>query len=73
MIGVGNVVPVAKAVPPVADANQLNVPALAVAERLTDPESQREFGVVAVTEGVEFTVAMTAVLADVHVPIAAST
>ena len=57
--------------PPVDAAYQFKVPALAVAERLTLPASQRVAGVTEVTEGVVLTVAVTAVLAEVQNAVAA--
>ena len=65
--------PVAKAVPPVALANQLIVPELAVACKVTVPFPHREAGVVEVTVAFGFIVATTAVLAVEHVPFVAST
>lgn len=65
--------PAASADPPDDAANQLNVPALAAAERETVPASQRLAGVVPVIVGVVFTVAITVVRADVHPLLVAST
>lgn len=62
MLGVVNAVPVPKETPPVLNAYQFNVPALAAAPNITVPASQRAAGVVPVTDGVVFTVAVTAVL-----------
>ena len=73
MLGVVKLVPVAKLVPPVAFSNQLIVPKFAVADNVILPESQRLFGIVAVIIGVAFTVAITAVLGDVQLPVVAST
>ncbi len=69
MLGVVNEVPVASDVPPVAAAYQFKVPALAVAPMVTVPVPQRLAGVVAVTVGIAFTVAMTAVLVAVVQPV----
>ena len=63
ILGVVNVAPVPREVPPVAAAYQLMVPALAVAASLTVPVPQFAAGVVAVIVGITFTVAITAVLA----------
>ena len=68
-----NEVPVPRLEPPEDAAYQLRVPALAVAPRVTVPASQTEPGVVELTLGVVFTVAVTAVLADVHPLFVAST
>ena len=65
--------PVPREEPPDGAAYQSNVPALAVAPRITVPASQREAGVVEVTDGVVFTVAVTAVLDEVHPAVVAST
>ena len=65
--------PVPNAAPPIALANQLNVPAVAEAFKLTVPASQRLFGVVPLMVGVVFTVAVTGVLTDEQVAVAAST
>ena len=69
MLGVVNEVPVPSDVPPVAAAYQFKVPALAVAPKVTVPVPQRLAGVVAVTVGMAFTVAMTAVLVAVVQPV----
>jgi hypothetical protein len=69
ILGVVNEVPVASNVPPVAAAYQFKVPALAVAPKVTVPVPQRLAGVVAVTVGIAFTVAMTAVLVAVVQPV----
>ncbi len=69
MLGVVNEVPVASDVPPVAAAYQFKVPALAVAPKVTVPVPHIDAGVVAVTVGVVFTVAMTAVLVAVVQPV----
>ena len=67
-------VPVLIAVPPVAEVNQLMVPALAVAPKVTVPEPQRDAGVVAVIVGMVFIVAVKDVrLAVVHPLSVAST
>ena len=73
MFGVVNEVPVPMAEPPVDAANQLKFPALVVAPRVTVPASQRDPGVVVVTTGIVFTVAVTAVLVDTQVAVDAST
>ncbi len=69
MLGVVNEVPVPSDVPPVAAAYQFKVPALAVAPKVTVPVPHIDAGVVAVTVGIEFTVAMTAVLVAVVQPV----
>ena len=61
-------VPVAKAVPPVEAANQLKVPADAVAPNVTVPVPQLEPGVVVATVGIALTVATTSVRADDRQP-----
>lgn len=71
--GVVKLVPVPKIVPPVGTLNQFKVPALAVAPKVRVPTSQRLAGVVAVIVGVVFTVAITAVLGELQVAVAAST
>ena len=68
--GVVNEVPVPIEDPPVAAANQLIVPADAVASRETVPVAQRLSGEVLVMVGIEFTVAITAVLEVVVHPVA---
>ena len=73
MAGVTKFTPVPKALPPLAAANQLRVPALAVADRVTVPAPHLSAGVVAVTDGVTFTVATTAVRAEIQLPDMAST
>ena len=65
--------PVPNAAPPIALANQLNVPAVAEAFKLTVPASHLEFGVMAVMVGTVLTVSMTAVLVEVQLPVLAST
>ena len=69
MLGVVNDVPVAKLVPPVAAAYQFNVPALAVAPKVAVPVPHIVAGVVAVTVGTVFTVAITEVLVAVVQPL----
>ena len=64
---------VAKAVPPVALAYQTTFPALADADKVTVPASQRLLFPTAVIPGVAFTVAITAVLAEVQLPFEDST
>ena len=66
MLGVVKLVPVPKEVVLTVVAYQFKVPALAVAPNTTVPAPQREPGVVALTLGVAFTVANTAVLAEVQ-------
>ena len=66
MVGVVKLVPVANEIPPVAFANQLMVPAEAVAPNVTVPVPQREAGVVEVMVGIVFTVMVTAVLVELH-------
>ena len=68
-----NEVPVPNTEPPVAEAYQLSVPALAVAPKVTVPGSQREPGVVDVTVGVVLTVAITGDLDEVQPEAVAST
>ena len=51
ILGVVKLAPVPNAVPPVAAANQLIVPALAVACKITVPASHRAAGVVPVIVG----------------------
>ena len=67
------VFPVAKALPPVEEPNQDNVPELAVAVRVTDPVPHRLAGVVLVIVGAEFTVAITATLSEIQSPLFDST
>ena len=67
------VVPVPNEEPPEAAAYQFKVPALADAPSTTVPESHREAGVVELTLGVVFTVAITEPLAEVHPVLLAST
>ena len=74
MLGVVKFVPVPRLVPPVLTAYQSNVPAFAVALKITVPMPQRLFDVVLVTEGLVFIVAITDVrVADVQPPLVAST
>ena len=73
MDGVVKLVPVPNAVPPVGVLYQLKVPLEAVACNVTLPESQRLAGVVDVIVGTLFTVAITAVLVEVQLPVEAST
>ena len=70
MLGVVYEVPVAKLVPPVEAAYQLIVPALAAAPKVTVPLPHIEFGVVPDIVGIAFTVATTAVLLAVVLPLA---
>ena len=58
--GVVNVVPVPSEAPPVAAANQLIVPAEAVASNETVPVAHRLSGEVLVIVGIALTVAITA-------------
>lgn len=51
ILGVVKLVPVPKAVPPVGLAYQFNVPAEAVAPKVTVPASHRLAGVVLITDG----------------------
>ena len=73
MLEVVNVVPVPSELPPVELAYQFNVPALAEAASKTVPVPQRLPSVVAVTEGAALTVANTALRAEVHPALIAST
>lgn len=73
MFGVVKPVPEPKIVPPTATAYQFNVPALAVAPSVTLPVPQRPAGVVAVTEGVAVTVAITGTRVETQLPLAVST
>ena len=68
MLEVVNDVPVPMLAPPVAALYQLIVPALAVAPNVAVPVPQIATGVVAVTVGIAFTVAVTAVLVAVVHP-----
>ena len=58
---------------PLGEPELFAVPALEVAPSVTVPASQREAGVVELTEGVVLTVAVTAVLAEVQLFKPAST
>ena len=58
ILGVVNDVPVPNDVPPVTAAYQFNVPALAVAPNVTVPVPQTDPGVVPLTVGKAFTVAI---------------
>ena len=71
--GVVKLAPVNNAVPPVALANQLIVPELAVANKVTVPFPHRDAGVVAVIVAFGLIVAITAVRVVEQVPFAAST
>jgi hypothetical protein len=73
MLGEVNEVPVPWLDPPEEAVYQFRVPALPVAPKVTIPVPQRESGVVLVMLGVIFTVAVTAVLAEVQVLLVAST
>ncbi len=70
ILGVVNDVPVPNDEPPVTAANQFNVPALAVAPKVTVPVPQTEPGVVPDTVGNALTVATTALLVAVVQPFA---
>ena len=73
ILGVVKLLVVANGVPAVSASYQTTFPALAVAFSVTVPASQRLFGAVDETVGVGVTVAVTAVLGDVQVAVAAST
>ena len=73
MDGVVKLVPIPMPEPPVEAANQLSVPALAVALKTTVSEPHTLAGVVEVIVGVVLTVATTAVLVDVQPLLVAST
>ncbi len=62
--------PLPKLVPPVAALYQFNVPALAVAPKVTVPVEHLADGVVPDTVGIALTVAITAVLVAVVQPFA---
>ena len=70
ILGVVNDVPVPNEVPPVAAAYQFNVPALAVAPKVTVPVAHLAAGVVPDIVGMALTVATTALLAAVEQPLA---
>ena len=70
ILGVINVVPEPNDVPPVIAEYQFNVPALAVAPKVTVPVPQTEPGVVPDTVGIALTVATTALLVAVVQPFA---
>ncbi len=70
ILGVINEVPEPNEVPPVKAAYQFNVPALAVAPKVTVPVPQTEPGVVPLTVGTALTVATTALLVAVLQPLA---
>jgi hypothetical protein len=70
ILGVVKDVPVPNDVPPVTDAYQFNVPALAVAPKVTVPVPHTEPGVVPDTVGMALTVATTALLVAVVQPFA---
>lgn len=73
-IGVINVVPEANGAPPVGTLYQFIVPPEAAAAKATDPESQREFGVVEVIVGIGLIVAITSLLSTVgQLPLVTST
>ena len=64
-LGVVNEVPVPNDVPPVAVAYQFNVPALAVAPKVTVPLEQRLLLVTEPTLGIAFTVTLIAAVVSV--------
>lgn len=68
ILGVVKLVPVPKLTPPDGAANQLIVPAEAVAPKLTVPVPHLEAGVEPVIVGMALTVAITAALATVVHP-----
>ena len=70
ILGVVKDVPVPNDVPPVTAAYQFNVPALAVAPKVTVPVPHTEPGVVPDTVGMALTVATTALLVAVVQPFA---
>jgi hypothetical protein len=70
ILGVVNDVPVPNDAPPVTAAYQFNVPALAVAPKVTVPVPHTEPGVVPDTVGKALTVATTALLVAVVQPFA---
>ena len=67
ILGVVNDVPVPNDEPPVTAAYQFNVPALAVAPKVTVPVPHTEPGVVPLTVGIAFIVITTALLVAVGV------
>jgi hypothetical protein len=69
ILGVMNEVPVPKERPPVETLYQFSVPEEAAAPKVTVPASHRLAGVVAVIDGVAFTVAVTAVLGETQLPL----
>lgn len=73
MLGVVNVPPVPRDVPPVATEYQLMVPPFEVADKFRVPASQREPGVVDVMLGVIFTVAKIGLLEERQLLLSAST
>ena len=73
MLGVVKEVPVPKEVPPEEAAYQFKLPVLAEALSTTVPASHREAGVVELILGIVLTVAITALLAEMQVPLTAST
>lgn len=68
MLGVENEFPVPNEVPPVGTSYQFIVPVEAVAPSVTEPESQRDAGVVEVIVGDMLTVAVITVLVGVVQP-----
>ena len=70
ILGVVNEVPLPKLVPPVTALYQFNVPALAVAPKVTVPVEHLAAGVVPDTVGKTLTVAITALLVAVVQPLA---
>jgi hypothetical protein len=73
MFGVVNEVPVPWLDPPEEAVYQFKVPALPVAPKATVPASQTAPGALPVILGIVFIVAVTAVLAEVQLPLVAST
>ena len=67
ILGVVNDVPVPNDAPPVTAAYQFNVPALAVAPKVTVPVPHTEPGVVPDTVGIEFIVITKALLVAIVV------
>ena len=70
ILGVVKLFPVATAVPPVGALYQTKLPTLEDAFKTTEPVPQRLAGVVEVTTGIAFIVAVIAVLmVDIQVPL----
>ena len=70
---VTKLLPVPSEVPPVETLYQFSVPEEAVTPKVNVPASHRLDGVVAVIDGVAFTVAVTAVLGETQLPLVACT